>query len=382
MSSESLRILIVGDFAPINRVAAMIKRRDYCGIFNDILPIVKSADIAVANLELPLVNEGIPAKKTGPHMRAIPESIRALKYAGFNLLTLANNHIMDYGAGGLISTLELCKNNEIETLGAGMNLGEAKRTHYIDNNGIRIAFLNAAENEWGTTRGEQAGANPLDCISLSYQISEAKRNAEVVILLVHGGHEGLDLPSPEMKKVYRFFVDSGADAVIGHHTHCFSGLEVYRDKLIVYSLGNFIFDKKQSVSSDLWNIGCGVTLEVSGEGISHEVHPFRQCDERVGVRLFDQQERREFEMLVEEKTSVIKDDEELGRRFREFLEKRRVMYEGFLEPVKNRILRAAMRRGVLPRLVSGKHRRLLLNLMRCESHREALVRLLAEGEGE
>jgi len=107
MSSESLRILIVGDFAPINRVAAMIKRRAYCGIFNDILPIVKSADIAVANLELPLVNEGIPAKKTGPHMRAIPESIRALKYAGFNLLTLANNHIMDYGAGGLISTLEL-----------------------------------------------------------------------------------------------------------------------------------------------------------------------------------------------------------------------------------------------------------------------------------
>ena len=101
---------------------------------------------------------------------------------------------------------------------------------------------------------------------------EAKANADFLILIIHGGHETYELPSPRMKKLYRWFIDLGVDAVIGHHTHCYSGSEVYKNKPIVYSLGNFIFDSKIRDAS--WNYGVFAVLSLSADRVIIELVPF------------------------------------------------------------------------------------------------------------
>lgn len=374
--NDTINIFISGDFAPINRVKDLIQSEEYQLIYNDILPVIQRADIAITNMEVPLIEDGTAIKKTGPNLKVPVKSVEALKFAGFNLVTLANNHIMDYGWEGLKSTIQLCSEHNIDIVGAGENLNEASKIKYLNCKGSTLAFINVAENEWSTTQGGEPGANPLNEISLYYQIEEAKENSDFVILIVHGGHETYGLPSPRMKKLYRYFVDLGADAVVGHHTHCFSGHEVYKGKPVIYSLGNFIFDNPNYRDKSNWNKGCAVILKLTDNKIDFELVPFYQCDEKAGVRLFSEDEKIAFFKVTETKTAVIQNDNELAAGFEKFVQQQSRMYFSFLEPIKNKYLLAAMNRGILPRLINNAQRRLLLNLINAEAHRDILINLL------
>ena len=102
---------------------------------------------------------------------------------------------------------------------------------------------------------------PLIRSAVFYAIEEAKKKADFVVVIAHGGHEHYNLPSPRMKKWYRFFVDAGAHAVVGHHTHIISGYEVYKDAPIFYSLGNFCFDW-EGLRNMEWNNGMLVEVKI------------------------------------------------------------------------------------------------------------------------
>ncbi len=376
--NETINIFISGDFAPINRVKNLIQSEEYQLIYNDILPVIQHADIAITNLEVPLIEDGAAIKKTGPNLKAPVKSVEALKFAGFNMVTLANNHIMDYGWEGLKSTMEVCKKQNIDFIGVGENLSEAQTIRYIKSKESVVAFINAAENEWSTTQGEEPGANPLNEISQYYQIAEAKKNADYVILIMHGGHETYGLPSPRMKKLYRYFIDLGVDAVVGHHTHCFSGQEVYNGKPIIYSLGNFIFDTPKHRNNSDWNKGCAVMLKLNDNKIDFELVPFFQCNNNVGITLFNENEKLTFLKEVEKNTAIIQNDTELAASFEKFIHNQSRMYLSFLEPFKNKYLLAAINRGILPRLINSTQKRLLLNLIKAEAHRDVLIGLLKE----
>ena len=135
-----------------------------------------------------------------------------------------------------------------------------------------IAFINCCENEWSTTFGVKPGCNPLNEVNIYYQIQEAKADADFVILIIHGGHVTYELPSLRINKLYRWFIDLGVDAVISHHTHCYSGSEVYNNKPIVYSIGNFIFDSKIRDAS--WIYGDFAVLSLSADRVKIELLPF------------------------------------------------------------------------------------------------------------
>jgi hypothetical protein len=381
MESNTIKIFISGDFAPQLRVNEVIQANDYSKLYNDILPIIHDVDISITNLESPLINKGIPITKTGPNIKAPTNSINALKFAGFDIVTLANNHIMDYGAEGLFSTIDVCKKNNIDYVGVGNSFNEAKQIKYKDCRGKRIAFINVTENEWSTTHGNYPGANPLDTVSLFYQITEAKRDANYIILIIHGGHETYELPSPRMKKLYRYFIDLGVDAVIGHHTHCYSGHEVYKEKPIFYSLGNFVFDSLENRNNSIWNQGCAVTLCLTDEKIDFILNPFYQCNTQVGIHLYNENERNDFSDLNMQKTLIIQDDDLLVENFEIFLKQQKRMYSSFLEPLKNKYILAAMNRGLLPRFIQGKKKKLLLNIIRCEAHRDVVLSILSDNKG-
>lgn len=375
MEKESIKILVTGDFAPRLRVNEAIKRGDYESLFGELLRDIKNADISITNLESPLCDTATPIKKTGPNLMAPTKSIEALKYAGFDMVTLANNHIMDQGEEGLRTTIETCHKAGIDYLGAGMNLDEAKRLKVVNCKDKKIAFINCCENEWSTTLGVKPGANPLGEIGLFYQIQEAKKESDYTIMIIHGGHETYKLPSPRMKKLYRWFIDLGVDAVIGHHTHCFSGCELYNGKPIVYSLGNFIFDGKSRTTS--WNVGAAVMLEIFGDNIDYELLPYTQCDDRVGVHMLENDKKIEWINREEAKTELIQDDIKLESEFEKFVKKQERLYRSYLEPKSCSLIIAAKNRGLLPRRVRGYKELLYQNIIRAEAHRDILLKLLS-----
>lgn len=377
MNKKGVKILITGDFCPLNRIEGLINSEDYGSIFNNFLPLIKESDIAITNLECPVTESSEKIKKTGPNLKAHPKSAEALVFSGFNLVTLANNHIMDYGVAGLDSTMETCSKSGIDYIGVGSNLEEARKPFYKEIDGIKLAFINFCENEWATTEGQTPGANPLNPVANYYDIKEAKANADHVIVIVHGGHEHYSLPSPRMQETYRFFVDAGASAVVSHHTHCFSGFEVYNNAPIFYSLGNFVFDWNNKRNSS-WNIGYAVQLEVASDSIKFLIHPYRQGDIQPGVLLLTTQENEEFMKEISQLNIFIGNKILLQQQFNEFAARRKAYYKYLVEPFSNRIFSILYARKLVPSFLTTRKRNLLLNITRCEAHRDLLIKTLTE----
>ena len=372
---NKISILFTGDFYAGGRIEQLIEQEKYDTVFNEMYDEIQNNDIAITNLECPLTRANNPIKKTGPPLKSNPETIYALKHAGFNLLALANNHIMDYGRQGLKDTLTLCKSNGMDYLGAGLNAKDAGQIFYKKIKNKKLAFINITENEWSTTYDEQPGASPLDPVANYYAIQQAKSMADFVFVIVHGGHEMYPFPSPRMKKTYRFFVDAGADAVIGHHTHCFSGYELYQNKPIFYSLGNFIFDRPD-IKNPMWNTGFAVKILIENSNINFKVIPYKQNNEIPGIHLMNHKEKQEFKKEIKQMQHIIADDALLKNEFRQYISNVTKQYKAYLEPHANKYLYALQNRGLFPGLLSKRKKRLLLNLIRCESHKDIVLKIL------
>lgn len=376
----SINILITGDFCPINRIQDLVTKKSYGDIFNDFLDYSQNVDLAISNLECPLTHHNIPIRKSGPAIKGIPDGVNALKYAGFNLVTLANNHVLDYGSVGLIDTLDNCQKVGIDYVGAGRNLEEARKAKFYEIKGKRIAIYNVAENEFGNTYDDKPGGNPLDPVNNSYDIKDAKKHADYLFVIVHGGREHYQLPSPRVQQLYRFFIDNGADAVVGHHTHCYSGYENYNGKPIFYSLGNFVFDYKKKYQKGLWVEGYAVQFNIENDELSFELIPYfqgRECDPT--LKLFNEIERKAFDEKIAELNATIVDNGKLQLAWSEYLQSQELAYKGSLY-IQNKYIRELIRRKLIPPffLHSEEHALILLNLLRCETHREIVIGVLNE----
>jgi poly-gamma-glutamate synthesis protein (capsule biosynthesis protein) len=218
----------------------------------------------------------------------------------------------------------------------------------------------------------------LNAISNHYDIKKARALADYVIVICHGGREHYQLPSPQLRERYKFFIDSGADAVISHHTHCFSGYEYHNGKPIFYSLGNFIFDYKKKYQKGLWTQGFAVLLKFSDDLIDFELIPFHQGREKnPNLTLLDEVERKIFDDKIEELNTIINDENLFLAKWNEYIKSQMLSYNGLLL-IQNKYLRALKSKGLLPRFFmhSEKHQYVLLNLMKCEAHREIMINVL------
>ena len=220
-----MKILIAGDFCPYGRVKDALNNHSFNALFSDVKEVInKSSDYSIVNLECPILKT--PSKsisKVGPALYTTPDAIDALKYMGFNCVTMANNHIYDYGETGLKDSISVCQNNGIDVVGVGDNSLDAQRVLYKKINDANIAVINCCEHEFSIAGAEHSGANAFDLVNLFYNIKEARTKADYIIVIYHGGNEGWNLPTPSMKKHFRGIIDFGADAVICHHQHCMGG---------------------------------------------------------------------------------------------------------------------------------------------------------------
>ena len=374
-----MKIIVAGDFCPRYRVADLFERENYKIVLGEVKDIISEADYSIVNFECAVTKGGEkPIEKCGPNLQCSEKGVEAVKWAGYDCVTLANNHFLDYGKKGVEQTLETCDKYGVDVVGGGNNLQEASRILYKEISGKILAVINCCEHEFSIASEASAGSNPLNPIQQYYAIKEARTKADFVILIVHGGHEHYQLPSPRMQETYRFFVDAGADVVINHHQHCYSGYEQYKGKPILYGLGNFIFDDPNK-RNDIWNDGVMLELFLEKErDIEFRLHPYSQCNENVGIHWLDSIEKDKFNKRINELNRIISNPSELKRQHRQMMDKTYKEFELIFQPIHNRITDALFRRGIWPSILYKSHKILLYNFIACESHVERLLNALSK----
>jgi len=330
------------------------------------------------DLECPLTKSESARPKTGPHQKAHPECIKILTKANIHLAVMANNHIMDYDAKGALDTLELCNANDINTVGIGLSQEHTRQPFSSIIKNKRIAILNFADNEFLSTPDGTLNCNPLNPVQCFYDIKTARQNHDYLIVILHAGNEFYELPSPRTKKLFRYIIDIGADVIISHHTHAFSGYEIYRSKPIFYGLGNFIYDWPGKINSP-WNKGYVARLQISDK-TEFELIPLKQSNEKPGVFHLDAEETEAFLKEINRLNMIIEDNRQLEAEFQKYCDSVFPMYDAFIEPYFGKHITALRKRGLFPKLLSRRKRLLLLNITRCESHRDVLLRLLKRYE--
>ena len=215
----------------------------------DILKIMTESDLMVANSEFTVSNRGSAMKGKMYTFRAKPERLSLYYDMGIDLVTLANNHVYDYGQDAFSDMLDAFDQYQIPHIGAGHNLDEAKEPYYFIINGYKFAFVNASRAE--KNRMTPGATDTTDGIFLCYDptnmidlIKNLREDNDYIITIIHFGREYYHNLEEEQVSSAKAYIDAGSDAVIGHHAHVLQGIEIYNNKPIIYNLGNFIFNEE------------------------------------------------------------------------------------------------------------------------------------------
>lgn len=242
-SAPFIKICAVGDLMLSARIIDVVERKgvDYC--FDSTRSIIQKADIAIANLEAPLTKIGTEYKDKTFTFKVPPHFISGISNSGFDVVTLANNHILDYGCEGLINTINELNKVNIVFCGAGENKQQACSPKFVECKGFKVAFVGFSmvypEEFWA--KSNRCGTCYPSESDLEILMQQCENEADLTIVSFHWGAEKRNSPKDYQINYAHRAIDFGADLVLGHHPHVLQGLEVYKGRLIAYSLGNYIF---------------------------------------------------------------------------------------------------------------------------------------------
>ena len=224
------------------------RKKKVLGILSkDVVDIMTRSDLMVVNSEFAVSNRGKPIEGKKYTFRAKPERLNIYHEMGVDLALLANNHVYDYGKEAFLDMFDAFDAVGIPYIGAGHNLEEAMKPYNVVINGFKVAIINGSRAEKyrltpGATASEPGIFLCYDTTNMVNAIRKAKEDNDIVIAVIHFGKElSHDLEKEQMESA-RLYIDSGADMVVGHHAHMLQGVEFYKDKPIIYNLGNFIFN--------------------------------------------------------------------------------------------------------------------------------------------
>ena len=289
---------------------------DYDYPFRNLKKVFEEADIVFGNLECPLSKEGVIRADKGSILYAPPNSISALRYLNYSIISLGNNHINDYGEGGLIRTIEILKNEKIPFFGAGRNLKEVNQPVIIEKNGLKICFLGYTTDERHVKSiiadVDTAGCVFYDVQKIKKDIERVKTQSDIICISLHWGHEFYRYPSPEQVVLAHQIIDAGAHIVIGHHPHIIQGFEMYKHGVILYSLGNFFFPNFRDKTGYLhkWreesNKSIIAKCQVSNGEVEEVEMPFSFMNAEYQVIILDGKDKEEAILGIEEITKELK----------------------------------------------------------------------------
>lgn len=277
MKEEPITLVFAGDILLDGFVGDQIAARGVNYPFEKVAPVMKKADLAFANLETPVSIRGKAENKTFA-FRSKPETLKGLVYAGIDGVTLANNHILDYGQQAMLDTLIHLDRNGIGYTGAGKNVQEAFKPYVKTVKGRKIAVIGASRvlsgTSWHAGADKPGAASAYSEEPLLGTIKKSAKENDFTVVYMHWNQEFKDYPEAYARSLAKKMIDSGADLIVGAHSHCLMGVEFYQNKPIYYSLGNFVFNRStRGGDKTLDSMLLHVTLQ--GQTVSTSVTPVK-----------------------------------------------------------------------------------------------------------
>ncbi len=251
-ASGDLRIAFVGDVnlgGPV-REAASAASPVYP--LDHVREALAGADLGVANLECCLVSDAYAEHAPRPRMTAVHSQLSGLRAAGIDVVTLANNHVLDAGRERLPEALRALEESGLRHVGAGANRDAAESVLELDVNGWRVGFVAACDQSAYWAGHRRAGVAPLRWRRLRGVVRDARTRCDLVVAIVHADYEFMPTPSPQRVHQSRALARAGAHLVIQHHPHVFQGIEHHGGSMIAYSLGNFVFALRDAAYQASW----------------------------------------------------------------------------------------------------------------------------------
>ena len=245
---KNIKLMFVGDVMMDSYFADYINSNGVDYSWTSVSHITNEADLTIANLETSVSDRGLTTKPEGYGFRSAPFALEGLANAGIDMVNLANNHVLDYGQTAFLDTMDNLEKFDIQYVGAGKDSTEVYGLKIMEQQGLKVGFLSFSDVIPATSwiAGEnKPGISTMATIKEDQKlITEAKEKCDILIVMLHWGIEHQDTPTEQQVELAHKIVDSGADAIVGHHAHVLQGIEIYNEKPIVYNTGNFVFLKK------------------------------------------------------------------------------------------------------------------------------------------
>jgi poly-gamma-glutamate synthesis protein (capsule biosynthesis protein) len=266
-----LRVAIAGDVHGERQIADLVRAGG--NPLSEVAPLLSGADAAAVNLETPAGDAGTAQSKEFVFL-APPQLLTALKAAGVDVVTLANNHALDHGAGTMLDTVRRAREAGLVVVGAGANAAEAYAPRYVDVRGHRIAFVGLSRvvpPGWAATGSRAGVASAYDARAALGAVRTARANADAVVVLIHWGVELDRCPGGELTRLADALHDAGADVVAGSHPHVLQGIDARADRVTAFSLGNFVWyhDRAPSDTTGVLDVA------IDPAGMETSFHPAR-----------------------------------------------------------------------------------------------------------
>ena len=370
-------IIIGADIVPTKSNEELFKNGDVDGLVGkELKNILETAAYRIFNLEVPLTDVEKPIIKEGPNLIASRKTVVGYKAIGVDLLTLANNHILDQDVQGLISTETVLDEYGISHLGTGKNLSEAYKPFIFSFLEKKVGIYSCVEHEFSVATEEKPGANPFDPLCSFDHIAELKEQVDYLIVLYHGGKEHYRYPSPMLQKICRKFVDKGADLVICQHSHCIGCEEKYNAKTIVYGQGNFIFD---DCNDDCWQTSILVKIDAK---MNVSYIPLVKTGK--SVRMADEHNAKEIMTSFYARSEEIRNPDFINEKYKEFAETFSDFYlrallgrRSMCFRIINKLSKGTYMKRYLRRTYGLTSKVKIANYIDCEAHRELMSQAMA-----
>jgi poly-gamma-glutamate capsule biosynthesis protein CapA/YwtB (metallophosphatase superfamily) len=244
LSAKNIKtIVFTGDVIPARSVNSQaLRNKNFNWPYLKTADLTRNADLTVINLESPLI-KNCPTTDEGMVFCGDLRNIQGLVFAGVDLVSIANNHFANYGQEKIEETIKSLKENNINTVGVGDMVVK-------DIKGTKFAFL-----AYNDIEKNQVGIENVEMEKIKKDITSVKQSSDFVIVIFHWGGEYRDFPDERQKELAHFAVSSGADLIIGNHPHWIQPVEIYKDKVIAYAHGNFVFDQMWSLQTKQGVVG-------------------------------------------------------------------------------------------------------------------------------
>ncbi|MGN0515893.1 CapA family protein [Eubacterium sp.] len=361
-------ILIFGDICPDNDYKQLYGYNGKSVFDEKIKALVNDSGLVVGNLECPATKSISVIKKCGPVLKAEPEEIKYLSEFGFDVFSLANNHILDYGKDAVLDTINTLNEYKLKHFGADINEEKSKSPLIIEINGKKVGLLSFAEAEFNLAMGDDPGANHFDPYSSFDDIVNLKKSCDYVIVLYHGGIEYYVNPSPLLQKKCRKMAKSGADLILCQHSHCIGTIEKIDGSTIIYGQGNAAFGYREG--NDSWNEGFIVSVSLDDNSVN--LHLINAVEN--GVVLADEiDSQNRIERMIKE-SEHLDDSIWIKEEWNKYCDKQKALYLPLIYG-KNRVFNKVNRildNLLIKLLFNSKKQRITMNLIRCEAHHEVI----------